>query len=484
MSAKDVNATCLTCHSKGSHAQWNGGMHDARNVSCASCHSVHNPKSERAQLKTVTAVQTCETCHKQEAMKVKKSGHMPVREGKMDCTTCHTPHGSTNVRMLKVGNTINETCASCHAEKRGPFLHDHAAGRESCASCHDPHGSNNDRMLVAKDPMLCQRCHVSSRHPGDDLRRHADRRRQQPGGRTQLRQLPLTDPRVEPPRGRKVPSVSRQEDVMRTRLISMVAALLLIAAGAAAQDAKTTADAAQKDVPRRRRRRRPRTFRSSTRSTSASGARSFGTGSDEARFQRYRDVRDGGTLDRFRVSKDTDAYRYSLQADNVGYRDQRYSASYMNYGKVKANVRVEPDPALLQPGPRSTLYDTSTPGTLTMSDSVQTGIQNKTLTLATALQRRRRSFDLNTRRDVASFALTYSATPNVDLNVTLQEHAEDRRLPLGRQLRHQQRDRHRDCRCRWITGPPTSGPTSSTPTIAASPASATTGRSSATTSPR
>jgi DmsE family decaheme c-type cytochrome len=165
MAAKDVNATCLTCHSKGSHAQWNGGMHDARSVSCASCHSVHNPKSERAQLKTVTAVQTCETCHKQESMKVRKSGHMPVREGKMDCTTCHTPHGSTNVRMLKVGNTINETCTSCHAEKRGPFLNDHAAGRESCASCHDPHGSNNDRMLVAKEPMLCQRCHVSSRHP-------------------------------------------------------------------------------------------------------------------------------------------------------------------------------------------------------------------------------------------------------------------------------------------------------------------------------
>jgi DmsE family decaheme c-type cytochrome len=90
---------------------------------------------------------------------------MPVREGKMDCTTCHTPHGSNNVRMLKTGNTLNETCASCHAEKRGPFLHDHAAGRESCASCHDPHGSNNDRMLVAKEPMLCQRCHVSSRHP-------------------------------------------------------------------------------------------------------------------------------------------------------------------------------------------------------------------------------------------------------------------------------------------------------------------------------
>ena len=165
MNARDVNQACLSCHTKGSHANWQGGMHDARNVSCATCHSVHSPKSEKAQLKTVNITETCRTCHKQEAMKVQKSGHMPVREGKMDCTTCHSPHGSTNVRMLKIGNSLNEACASCHAEKRGPYVWDHAAGRENCASCHDPHGSNNDRMLVAKEPMLCQRCHISSRHP-------------------------------------------------------------------------------------------------------------------------------------------------------------------------------------------------------------------------------------------------------------------------------------------------------------------------------
>jgi DmsE family decaheme c-type cytochrome len=130
-----------------------------------SCHSVHSPKSEKFQLKTASVVQTCETCHKQEAMKLQRVGHMPVREGKMDCTSCHNPHGSSNVRMLKAGNDINESCVSCHTEKRGPYIWEHAAGRENCASCHDPHGSNNDRMLVAKVPMLCQRCHVSSGHP-------------------------------------------------------------------------------------------------------------------------------------------------------------------------------------------------------------------------------------------------------------------------------------------------------------------------------
>ncbi len=51
------------------------------------------------------------TCHKTEVAKLQRFGHMPVREGKMTCTSCHNPHGSTNVRMLKVGNWVNETCA-------------------------------------------------------------------------------------------------------------------------------------------------------------------------------------------------------------------------------------------------------------------------------------------------------------------------------------------------------------------------------------
>jgi DmsE family decaheme c-type cytochrome len=165
MAPRDVAATCLTCHDKGNHANWKGSMHDERNLSCISCHSVHAPKSAKAQLKTATVIETCVTCHKTEVAKQERSGHMPVREGKLDCTSCHNPHGSTNVRMLRVGNWINETCVSCHTEKRGPYLWDHAPVREACSTCHDPHGSNNDRMLVAKLPMLCQRCHIGTKHP-------------------------------------------------------------------------------------------------------------------------------------------------------------------------------------------------------------------------------------------------------------------------------------------------------------------------------
>ncbi|HVZ23133.1 MAG TPA: DmsE family decaheme c-type cytochrome [Vicinamibacterales bacterium] len=165
MTPRDVSEVCLTCHNRGGHALWKGSMHDARNLSCTTCHSVHNPQSERSQLKTATISETCVTCHKTEVAKLQRFGHMPVREGKMQCTSCHDPHGSTNVRLLKVGTWVNELCTSCHAEKRGPFLWDHAPVREACNTCHDPHGSNNDRMLVAKLPMLCQRCHIGTRHP-------------------------------------------------------------------------------------------------------------------------------------------------------------------------------------------------------------------------------------------------------------------------------------------------------------------------------
>jgi len=165
MAPRQASETCLSCHSRSTHTQFYGGQHDSRNISCVTCHSVHSPKSAVAQLKTTSEIETCATCHKVQAMKVTRAQHMPVVEGKMSCSSCHNPHGSTNVKQLRVGNYVNESCVSCHTEKRGPFLWEHAAGRESCITCHDPHGSSNDRMLVAKAPMLCQRCHIGTRHP-------------------------------------------------------------------------------------------------------------------------------------------------------------------------------------------------------------------------------------------------------------------------------------------------------------------------------
>jgi MtrB/PioB family decaheme-associated outer membrane protein len=215
---------------------------------------------------------------------------------------------------------------------------------------------------------------------------------------------------------------------MRTKWLNIVAALLLVSAGAAAQDATNATNATQKDVVKTSAATSPDIPLVNEIDIGVRGT-VFGTDSDQARFQRYRDVRDGGTLDRLRIYKDTDAYRYNLQADHVGYRDQRFSASYMNYGKVKASFEWNQIPLFYSQDTR-TLFDQSTPGQLTLADSVQSGIQNKTLTLANALNGAS-VFDLRTRRDVANFALTYSATPNVDFNLTFKNTQKAGGYPWG-----------------------------------------------------
>lgn len=164
LSADETTAVCATCHVSGEHALWAGSKHEARGVSCTTCHSVHNPKGEK-QLKAETQPKLCSSCHQNIVNKMNRFNHMPVREDKMMCSSCHNTHGSANVKMLKTGTTVDQACTSCHAEKRGPFLWEHAPVANACVTCHDPHGSSNDRMLTAKVPFLCQRCHVTSRHP-------------------------------------------------------------------------------------------------------------------------------------------------------------------------------------------------------------------------------------------------------------------------------------------------------------------------------
>ena len=167
MAPHDASAVCLSCHNRGNHAGWEGSGHERRNLTCSTCHSVHSPKSAERQLVQPTETKLCATCHRLQVSKTERAvAHMPVREGKMSCSSCHNPHGSiSNVKNLKTGSSVAELCTTCHTEMRGPVLFEHAPVRENCATCHDPHGSSNDRMLVVRMPMLCQRCHIASKHP-------------------------------------------------------------------------------------------------------------------------------------------------------------------------------------------------------------------------------------------------------------------------------------------------------------------------------
>jgi len=162
---KVASEPCLQCHTGGRQTNWEGSVHQQRDVACITCHSVHNPKSEKAQLKTAREEEACSSCHLQIKAQLQRTSHHPVREGLMTCTSCHNPHGTTTPKMVDA-NSVNEQCYSCHTEKRGPFLWEHPPVRENCLSCHAPHGSNHEKLMVQNRPWLCQNCHLDTRHPG------------------------------------------------------------------------------------------------------------------------------------------------------------------------------------------------------------------------------------------------------------------------------------------------------------------------------
>jgi DmsE family decaheme c-type cytochrome len=167
MSATASSEVCLTCHERGDRSHWKGSPHEGRGLSCLSCHSIHhteNGKPVEKLLAKSSVFATCTSCHLKRRASLMRSAHMPMREGSMDCTSCHQPHGGVGPSMLKQ-MSVNDNCYSCHAEKRAPMLWEHPPVKENCATCHDPHGSLHPRLLVAKQPRLCQQCHDETRHP-------------------------------------------------------------------------------------------------------------------------------------------------------------------------------------------------------------------------------------------------------------------------------------------------------------------------------
>jgi DmsE family decaheme c-type cytochrome len=159
------NATCVNgCHEKGEHTYFVGSTHETRGVACVSCHKVMDPVSDRYNLAKPTVIEVCSQCHLTRRAQLMRSSHMPLREDKMTCSDCHNPHGGVTPAMLRE-DSVNENCYTCHAEKRGPFLWEHAPVIEGCTNCHEPHGSTNPRLLKVRIPRLCQECHIESRHP-------------------------------------------------------------------------------------------------------------------------------------------------------------------------------------------------------------------------------------------------------------------------------------------------------------------------------
>jgi DmsE family decaheme c-type cytochrome len=188
---------CLRCHSGTiSRANIRRSEHTLNGMACNSCHSIHKSKATRSLL-AKPQTELCYQCH----INVRAQFSMPfkhrVNEGFMNCTDCHNPHGTfaptwrTAVRPRMVDQALGneEPCLKCHAEKRGPFVFEHAAVRvDGCEGCHLPHGSTNSRLL--RRPVvftLCLECHNGAGNFG----------RQGTGVVTQTSSHNMADPRYQ-----------------------------------------------------------------------------------------------------------------------------------------------------------------------------------------------------------------------------------------------------------------------------------------------
>ena len=166
---EQVVDTCLKCHGQTlSRANIRRSSHTTSGVVCTDCHSIHNAATpQRLLAKRQTAL--CEGCH----LNVRAQFSMPfkhrVNEGFMNCTDCHNPHGTfqptwangARPRHVENAKANEEPCLNCHADKRGPFVFEHAPVRvDGCMACHVPHGSPNSRMLTRPVVFtLCLECH-------------------------------------------------------------------------------------------------------------------------------------------------------------------------------------------------------------------------------------------------------------------------------------------------------------------------------------
>lgn len=161
VSAKEISERCLGCHTYGEeHSNFARSVHLENGVSCIDCHSPHNAK-ESQQLMKAKQPELCYGCHLDKKQEFNRPFHHRVNEGLVKCSDCHNPHGGFLTKQLRATAAQDVVCFKCHADKAGPFVYEHHAVKvEGCVACHTPHGSSNPRLLKRSQVnLLCLECH-------------------------------------------------------------------------------------------------------------------------------------------------------------------------------------------------------------------------------------------------------------------------------------------------------------------------------------
>jgi DmsE family decaheme c-type cytochrome len=163
LSAAQTAAICTKCHQSSLETQnFSKSAHLASGVSCTTCHSPHKSTDVNFLL-VKSQTELCYGCHAAQKAEFARPYRHRVDSGLIQCSDCHNPHGTQVGHQVRAAAGQFAVCTKCHTDTMGPFVFEHAPVKteDSCLSCHTPHGSTNPRLLQVNNVnFLCLRCHT------------------------------------------------------------------------------------------------------------------------------------------------------------------------------------------------------------------------------------------------------------------------------------------------------------------------------------
>ena len=149
---------CADCHA--AHSPETGRQLAASNVFLSPTNA-QKPGVASLKLLRNSEPQLCMSCHSETKHQFQLPFHHKVLEGAMKCSDCHNPHGGFELKQTRLATGVDAACLKCHVDKQGPFVYEHAPVKtEGCVACHTPHGSSNPRLLItSRVAQLCLTCH-------------------------------------------------------------------------------------------------------------------------------------------------------------------------------------------------------------------------------------------------------------------------------------------------------------------------------------